>query len=302
LCSDHFAPECFRRSLGGNRVYLNDGAIPTIFNFNKEKPARKAPLDRSQSAVKSTCKQQPCTSITDLELNETAEHDDIQCDIHLSLSEKADENTTTIAAEILNEESQHMQYEHTDISQEHTLLIAQLEESVQAMKNELISTKERLERRITELEEEVKKEKVAKKTLEQQISKNAFNVDNLKNNNKLFKFYTGFQNYEVFTAVLNFFGREAASKLDYGNKEVMAQEKKVKPGPERALSVENEFFLLLREIFIEKPSNPEAQQLTFSSYKNSNTLKALIGITPSGSVCFVSELYGGSISDSTIYE
>ena len=33
------------------------------------------------------------------------------------------------------------------------------------------------------------------------------------------------------------------------------------------------------EIYIEKPSNPEAQQLTFSSYKNSNTLKALTGIS-----------------------
>lgn len=31
------------------------------------------------------------------------------------------------------------------------------------------------------------------------------------------------------------------------------------------------------EIYFEKPGNPEAQQLTFSSYKNSNTLKSLIG-------------------------
>ena len=54
------------------------------------------------------------------------------------------------------------------------------------------------------------------------------------------------------------------------------------------------------EIYIEKPSNPEAQHLTFSTYKNSNTLKALVGITPSGSVCFISDLYGGSISDKEI--
>ena len=53
-------------------------------------------------------------------------------------------------------------------------------------------------------------------------------------------------------------------------------------------------------IYIEKPSNPEAQQVTFSTYKNSNTLKALVGITPSGSVCFISDLYGGSISDKEI--
>ena len=51
---------------------------------------------------------------------------------------------------------------------------------------------------------------------------------------------------------------------------------------------------------IEQPSNPEAQQLTFSSYKNSNTLKALVGIIPKGSIAFVSILFGGSISDKEI--
>ena len=40
-----------------------------------------------------------------------------------------------------------------------------------------------------------------------------------------------------------------------------------------------------------------AQQLTFSSYKNHNTFKALIGITPSGAISFVSTLHGGNISD-----
>lgn len=54
------------------------------------------------------------------------------------------------------------------------------------------------------------------------------------------------------------------------------------------------------EIYIERPSNPEAQQLTFLSYKNSNTLKALVGITLKGSVCFVLQLYGGCISDREI--
>ena len=41
-------------------------------------------------------------------------------------------------------------------------------------------------------------------------------------------------------------------------------------------------------------------QLTFSSYKNHNTLKALIDITPSGAISFISDLYGGSISDKKI--
>ena len=52
------------------------------------------------------------------------------------------------------------------------------------------------------------------------------------------------------------------------------------------------------EIFVEQPSLPELQQLTFSSYKkNYKTYKGLIGISPSGAVIFVSDLYPGSISD-----
>ena len=51
------------------------------------------------------------------------------------------------------------------------------------------------------------------------------------------------------------------------------------------------------DIYVEKPALPELQQLTFSSYKNHNTYKGLIGISPSGAVIFVSDLYPGSISD-----
>lgn len=51
------------------------------------------------------------------------------------------------------------------------------------------------------------------------------------------------------------------------------------------------------EIFVETPSLPELQQMTFSSYKNHNTFKALVGISPGGAVTFVSKLFCGSISD-----
>ena len=51
------------------------------------------------------------------------------------------------------------------------------------------------------------------------------------------------------------------------------------------------------EIFVETPSLPELQQMTFSSYKNHNTFKALVGISPSGAVTFISKLFCGSTSD-----
>ena len=51
------------------------------------------------------------------------------------------------------------------------------------------------------------------------------------------------------------------------------------------------------EIYVEQPKLPEIQQMTFSSYKNDNTYKGLVGISPDGVITFVSSLYPGSISD-----
>ena len=51
------------------------------------------------------------------------------------------------------------------------------------------------------------------------------------------------------------------------------------------------------EIYIEQPDLPELQQMTFSSYKNDNTFKGIVGISPDGVVIFVSSLFPGCISD-----
>lgn len=51
------------------------------------------------------------------------------------------------------------------------------------------------------------------------------------------------------------------------------------------------------EFFIQQPSDPEEQQTTFSYYKNSNTIKCMIGITPSGAISFISNTWTGSVSD-----
>ncbi len=53
---------------------------------------------------------------------------------------------------------------------------------------------------------------------------------------------------------------------------------------------------------IKKPKAPAAQQATFSTYKNRNTSKVLIGVTPGGQVSYVSPAYGGSTSDRQIVE
>ena len=56
------------------------------------------------------------------------------------------------------------------------------------------------------------------------------------------------------------------------------------------------------EVFIERPTNLLARAQTFSNYKHHNTMKILIGITPQGTVCFVSEAWGGRTSDKYLTE
>ena len=54
------------------------------------------------------------------------------------------------------------------------------------------------------------------------------------------------------------------------------------------------------EIFTETPSSLPVQSAIYSHYKHHHTLKGLVGISPSGVVTFISDLYGGATSDKEI--
>ena len=56
------------------------------------------------------------------------------------------------------------------------------------------------------------------------------------------------------------------------------------------------------EIFIERPSDLLARAQVWSNYKHHSTLKFLIGITPQGTISFVSQCAGGRMSDKEITE
>ena len=56
------------------------------------------------------------------------------------------------------------------------------------------------------------------------------------------------------------------------------------------------------EFCVEMSCHFAQQENTFSSYKHTNTFKCLIGVTPHGGACFLSNLFEGDIDDVKIFQ
>ena len=78
--------------------------------------------------------------------------------------------------------------------------------------------------------------------------------------------------------------------------------RKVLPIQFRAKYSHVQSIIVCFEIKIQKPTNSAHQTLTWSKYKKCNTLKYLISSSPDGLINFISNGYGGRISDTLITE
>ncbi len=56
------------------------------------------------------------------------------------------------------------------------------------------------------------------------------------------------------------------------------------------------------EVYMERATDLKAMAQTWSNYKHHNTVKFLIGITPQGTISFISKGWGGRISDQHLTE
>jgi hypothetical protein len=76
--------------------------------------------------------------------------------------------------------------------------------------------------------------------------------------------------------------------------------KKLIPGVFKPIYSDVRVIVDCTELEIERPSDFEIQSTTYSTYKSRNTVKGLIGLSPTGVTTFVSNLMEGSVSDNDI--
>jgi hypothetical protein len=82
--------------------------------------------------------------------------------------------------------------------------------------------------------------------LKQKLKDRTFSIETFKDNPKLFMFYTGFQNYELFKVFFEYLG-PAVHKLDYWGSKPKSSDSagSSKRGPKRQMSPEEELFIVL---------------------------------------------------------
>ncbi|XP_068692342.1 uncharacterized protein [Montipora foliosa] len=299
VCSLHFKDNDLERSGFSGRWYLKPGTVPSVFQCWEHKPylTSKPPKERKLNKFQLRSSEVSCRK-----------------------RKTSDESLTAFEAEPIED--------CVDSTVAAIDGMKETETELAELKAHILSLTEKLKTGNTKIEQ-----------LEQTVREMEFCIENIEDADICF--YTGFRNRQVYNAVLTYvnpgansenlvvriglFERDLAYRFNisigtvsniviswanflylrlgslsiWPSKEVILEKM---PESFKSKYKETRVIIDCTEIKVEMPSSLVLKSQTYSNYKSANTLKGLVGISPSGSITFLSQLYTGSISDREITE
>ena len=230
VCSRHFRESDFRKTLTGI-ILLKRGSVPSIFSWNRTSPRkRKPPTCRTFSAYSSL----------------PSDHSEVNM------------NIDSLTNDVLQvEKPDGLRIKDAEIQTELLLTHAELSSKKEIELNERIKL---LENQHSELALKV----ADVQQINESLKARSFAFETLKLNNEAAAFYTGFPNWDVFSAAFEYLDPgENGENIQYnnnvtnqrGNIEAHTASKTSKRGRKRSISTVNEFLLVmcrLRQGFAEE--------------------------------------------------
>ena len=238
VCSRHFKSDDLKKSLNGV-VSLKNGAVPSVFAWKRSSPCKRPPPTPRISSMATSVSQNLNENISELVesacSSESLETLECSSNSHLSPEMEAQQTATKL-----------------DLQSKENLEIARLKKLLA----DTIEIKETLESEVLSLKANIA---LVKQKCEQ-LEKHVFSFDNIKTDDSLLTFYTGFPNVQTMMALYEYLdpgvngmnikywlpGQDNSQKAAAGNS--------VKQGGPRTLTPSDEFFLVmyrLRQGFVE---------------------------------------------------
>ena len=171
VCSRHFKTEDFQRSLGGSKINLKPGVVPTVFSWRTSPRKRKPPPFRHLVA----------TGLDYISEAVSENEDNIELIEQPPYQERSTQTDETSVVENTTQTEDKV-FEDKGSQTEYNALIVIMEKEIAGLK--------------AEIDKLMKQNEALKAKL--------FNVDRFSSKSSSISFYTGFPDFEVFKTVFDF--------------------------------------------------------------------------------------------------